>query len=484
MTSNNYLYRELNTLEIIFENGQKNGRFICPHAFIIQSQIDLYEYQNIVQRAILEWMKLHPLLNSNIITKNSKLFFKFNPEVTDSHLINVVFLNFCDFEKKTGDCWRSIHEFELSNRFNSSEELLWRIYFIKLSDIKYCILLNMNHATTDGKNSYAIIQELLKIIEDLYDSNNTIKKNEKEYEINYPNDPRFIKIPFDFFKETNEKKILKQLIIPEYLKDGRTVGNKNQQVTWNFQHKDFLDLRNKMPTWHEKTFGKVEYFEIPNDVYLKLVKKSKLMSVKLTSCFETLIALAWYRTIKKNSGAHDLNFNVKYSITVNTRPHLEKKLDYKTMGAWIAYYLSNLDFTSELAKEDFWQIARKKCVELHDFLNEKSFLNKENLLENYKFSLMLEDSIIIHDLLSHYSITNIGKLTDCHQDAKGKIIINQYYTSTSFTEKEIYNAAFHSICTINKTVYWSITYNSFYLKNEVILDWISLIHEIIHEIIT
>lgn len=469
MTSNEDVLRELNSLEIIFENGQRIGRFICPKVFIIESHIEINEHQDIVKKAILEWMKQHPLLNSYIIERDSKLFFKFNLDIIDDSLKNVIFLNFSDTYCDNVNCWRSLHEFELSNKFNSSYELLWRIYFIKLSDIKYCILLNLNHAISDGKNSYAIIQELLGIIEDLYDSKSIIENKDKQYELDYPCDPRFIQVPADFNQITNEKKVITDIIIPKYLKE----------VNLDFLKKDSFLTHDKINT----NFGRIEYFQIQSKIYLKFLEKSKEMSVKLTSCFETVIALAWYKTIRKYSNDDVNSVNVKYSVTINTRQFLEQKLDIKTMGSWVAYHLSNLELTNQIKKQEFWNIARSKSQELDNFLREKSFFNEERLLENHKFYFNLENNLLIRDLLSYYSITNIGKLTGHQQDAKGKITINQYYSSTSFAKNEIYNAAYHSICTIDDTIYCSITYNTYYLKHEVVLDWISLIQETIKEII-
>ena len=51
------------------------------------------------------------------------------------------------------------------------------------------------------------------------------------------------------------------------------------------------------------------------------------------------------------------------------------------------------------------------------------------------------------------------------------IVVNEYYSGISYTNYDFYHTAFNGICAIADKLFWCITFNGKFLRNEVVDFW-------------
>ncbi|RNA28963.1 hypothetical protein BpHYR1_025763 [Brachionus plicatilis] len=163
------------------------------HIFRIKSTIDLYDNLKLVQEAILEWKRIHKLLRSKIYKDDMGAeYFSLNDSKINNE--NVQFLKFVSkfqygskIEYFLDELSNLLIEKEFSNLITENDEILWRLIFLKIDgsesepEHEYEVLFNINHAISEARNSYAIFNQLLNLIED-----SVLKKlsrNQIEYQI-------------------------------------------------------------------------------------------------------------------------------------------------------------------------------------------------------------------------------------------------------------------------------------------------------------
>lgn len=189
--------RNLYPEEHLYHNKLKDGDSIMCSTFIIETNFNLYSQSDLLKKAILHWINLHPCLRIQIDQNdpNSIPFFIKADENLVNELKNVMFLRFksLNFDISEQNIWEPIHKNELQTNVLLTY-LPWRIVFLQISEYKYSFTLNFHHAISDGSNMYYIIDELLDLIDKQIFSNipNATLERIKlaELELNNPNDPR------------------------------------------------------------------------------------------------------------------------------------------------------------------------------------------------------------------------------------------------------------------------------------------------------
>lgn len=307
---------------------------------------------------------------------------------------------------------------------------------------------------------------MLKIIEDLkYSEIRLLKKPEYKDEIYFPNDPRIVEKSREKVSEIPTEPV-KGIIVPEYLKSIKnTYSNCDSAGV-------FLDLNDSLKCFktprqtienRSNHYCRYEIVQIDEDDFTKLMQKSKQKSVKLTGCFEMIIAIAWFKMTRQFSKELDPKINIKYSVTINLRPYLNTFMDFKTMGCWITTFGSNVEVSSSTEKE-FWLKAHQQSTDLHKFIKEKSFFDKKNLQNSDMFYEMIKKGYRVKDLLSYYAVTNIGSYTN----TSNRIKIDEYYSGISYTDRDFSHCLFNSLSTIDNKLNWCITYNAKFLSESAV----------------
>lgn len=491
LTENTEILKELNNIEELFERGQQRGDFLNPRAFIIKSEYDLIQNKEVVLNAIEKWKSIHPLLNVRIIKKDdengkTKYFKIFDGKKCFN---DIKFLRYqTENPNELSDCWKLFFENELTVNFEA-EKSIWRLFFIQLSSPnEYCVLFNIHHSITDGRNAYAVVQELLKIIEDYFEHGQTQIKNEQsDFEINFDIKSQLIENqngsndmpppdmqPEDVIKEYMKPVNTENSFSDEYSSyNGHFVEDNNKEL---IKASDIIENR-------PKHYCRLKWINISNEDFVYLTLKCKEKAIKLTGFFELVTALAMYRALLKHSNESGLKLKINYGVTVNMRPFFNPKFEYTTMGDLMTAFMADLVFeTDNLKREEFWSQAKTCTTRLHTYLDNKQFLDKK-AVEMMEKSFEFLDIYNMKDVISFYALTNIGKVEPCMKSSYGKIKIEKYYSSCSFTSVPTFNAAFISICSIENSLLWAISYNNFYLKNELIQDWVNEIHALIRQFI-
>lgn len=476
--------RDMYPIEIHFDYEQQRGKLMNPRMFLLSTKLDLFSQRQKILKSIWVWAKKHPLLQAAIAqiqtsTTVTKHCFVYAPEEQLQALENVKFLHYSNKENK--ECWKYMIENELVSPFKPGCGLLWRIFVIELpkegDTFKYCWLFHIHHSITDGKNAFVITEELFEIIEQMYDNIFDLNNNAiiYQHEINHPKDPRDL-VPltddiksalslynpiddigvnsFDFLKGNSEEKGINA--------DGGVFLTADGDV---FLTCDEINVKKR------QQLGRLKFNEIDKEDFKKLRAIAKKMNAKITGVVETIAALAWRNTCRHFSGDSALNFNVKYQVSINLRSHLEPAVSFHAMGIFITSFYSGINFENSA---DFWEIAREKTEKLHQYLNEKPFLNDVFRAKERRFYELLKGSLekSKKDGYIFFNVTNIGDMSRKKGSEERLINIDEYYSSESYKESDLFSFFFNSISSIDDRLFWLISFNSKYLSEHV-MDYFS-----------
>lgn len=499
---------------------QHKGRFINPRIFILDSLINLFKYKTDLLNAISLWMQIHPLLQSKIKTlqvydkRNNEFlecgyFERASEEKIKSH-DNVIFLRFKSIKKFDSDkIWKLLLENELISPLDAINGLLWRIKLIELdsstntSDLqvfKYGLIFTAHHSITDGRNAFAIILELIELIEHVY-----IKKinkiNEESikiaiYETNFENDPRNVtKHEECYFGYSND--VQEDIIMPDCLKPNdksENVSKDDDNV--NYQDSIYVDdnevvyiTANDIIRKRENHYCGFRIMCFNEENFLKLLTKCKQNKVKITGCLEVIISIALYKTLQFFSNECNKVETLKYKVTINLRNHFDPPIDIRVMGLWIYSFKSKISLKNlNLDENNFWKITIWKlincqCDILHEFLESKIFIKEEFLRDNEDKIYKSMKGYRVKDVGSYFALTNIGQMESKPKKSFDCIKINEYYSVLSFLEDDFAQASFNSMCTIHNNLYWALSYNKKYFKEDVIDYWCKMIIDVFEKLI-
>lgn len=464
--------RELSTIQSLFTKEQSYGDSIYPKVFIIQSQIDLFEFKHEIFQAIRKWLSLHPLLNTRIKTEDNNLFFEFDFEICNM-LNNIKFLKYSNQSiEERANCWKYLLEYELSNKFDLNGPI-WRLYIIELGISEYALVFNPHHSITDCRNVFEIIKELLKIIEDYCVFGQSFVENKQflfEYRLPFDMDLKYKSLKLSF-KEIDLP--FKSILIPDYLKPTDSTLKVDIKGEFFDENCNLFIKAEDLVKKREASLSRIKFFDISKEDFSKIIQKCQSYRVKLTGYFETLIALSWLQTTALFSKNEQLNSsNIKYMVTANMRPFMDPPLEYSTMGTYAPALLFNIEFDkNNITREEFWKKAKNSSKNLHEFLDHRIFFTPEFLTEREKLMRLMMSDFHLGGIAFYYIITNVGKMTS----NEGKIKIIKFYTMSSFVKETELNAIFYNLCTVDGTLCWSISYNSALLKGEVIENLIEQI---------
>lgn len=185
------ILRNLSPSELVYdyEHGVRNCH-IFSNALHFRAKDDLITSNNeTIRECVLDWCKLNSFLRTKISVvsparteidsqpTNSRCFSLDRKFVLISPDSLDVMRNIEIFKNTN---WRSFYERELNREAplnydtENNDKLLWRLVLIKTgenqnpngTEFKYCMILTIHHAITDGRNAFAIMLELIKLFEE------------------------------------------------------------------------------------------------------------------------------------------------------------------------------------------------------------------------------------------------------------------------------------------------------------------------------
>lgn len=352
--------------------------------------------------------------------------------------------------------WVYLHERELNlDPVDSENGLLWRILFAQLNSNKYCAILTIHHAIVDGRNAFAILDQLLVLIEKsiLKESIDfsTFKVNPSIEEKLYNND------------ETKLKAI-----------------NPNPKFEISPENKISLNFKPTKENVNE-FISKFTCFSIDQIILDKLLNKCKLNKSKLTGCLNLICSLATY-DLYVHYGDSNLAKNICFHFLANLRPFLD--IGNLNMGYWPVVLngivntenIQKLD--DEFFREHFWSMAKYESDLIHQRIEEKE------LIENAKMDTLLlgliDQDFKFENGSVHFAMSNLGSL----QSSKSNIFnVKELYYNTSTVAGRWTAVVFHGLSSINNTLCWSLGYNSDLVDDKCIDYLINSIKNIIRNAI-
>jgi hypothetical protein len=149
------MLRKLGQNEKIFHGQSDLARSYIYRSFIVTSELNLNENVDLVNKAVHEWKKMHPLLRCRVLSKfnpetNLKEgYFAFASEEKLRNVDNVKFLYYRSNSGKTcEDVWKLLVERECTLPLDGENGLLWRLTFLEVKNLSKPGQTNYVHIET------------------------------------------------------------------------------------------------------------------------------------------------------------------------------------------------------------------------------------------------------------------------------------------------------------------------------------------------
>jgi hypothetical protein len=498
------LLRKLGQNEKIFHGQSDIHRSYIYRSFIITSEINLSENIDLVNKAIYEWKKLHPLLRCRVLSKtnpenNTKEgYFAFAAEEKVRNVDNVKFLYYKSNSNRTcEDVWKLLVERECTLPLDGENGLLWRMSFLEIKNLSkpgnpnyvYAVILAFDHSIMDGRSSYVALLQLFAIIEDLHSST---YKRQKENPLlpskeeifkhkrndHQPQTPRYYLQAPKFLDMENA---IKTTYVPlKYLSH----EEESSGVIYTHDHKPYVTVR-ELVNISKMSNSKFRTLVIHKTELAAILKKCKEHGVKLTSFLNMCLILALRMMYEKHDKIGNTNESnedqlINYSINISLREFPEYQAynpeKNSTIGCYIG--LSFNSFGTPLRASgpnwtgEFWRVAKEESDEFHHKLDQGEFINSIHLPAKKREK---------QEFFYHFGNSNLGVLPST---LKGKKMIRVKQTfATSKYSKENFLCWFSNlIATIDNQMCWTISYNTSTIRQEVINMLIENLTKIIKEL--
>ena len=247
--------------------------------FRLRSQIDLFEREEDVKKAIQTWKKFHKILRARIVESEKELYFALNESSSANlNLENVHFIRIKS-EKHVENVlvYNLVLEKCFVEAIDVKSELLWRMIFLEVEECVYEVIMQFHHIICDGISANKNFLLLLEILEKTLKSE---KIDVKEIGV-YPG-------TIELF-EQEIKSIKKRLEIPRITRPNFIDPDRAKRTSFdhNFPNIDGIDFdliganSGKLFAKSDELYHlsksisnmKVKRFIISQDVTTKLIKK-------------------------------------------------------------------------------------------------------------------------------------------------------------------------------------------------------------------
>jgi hypothetical protein len=373
------------------------------------------------------------------------------------------------------------------------DSLLWHLTIIEKcgdalnsSEHEYEMILLLNHAISEGKNSHWIMMQLLEIIEsnlndpsfetrtnltllppieDLYYKNYSDKERELESTplINYP---QFLKEKIDETFLTNnsfsgDEKLLDKIVY--------SYGENHNLI-------EHMRLRDLIESSKSNSI-KISRLMFEEERTTKLMKKCKAENCKLTGALNVLSCFALNKYFKKHGyiskvNESDIESTLPYYTAISLRQFntigcedIVEQVNNYEMGFYVTGMMSKIvvpEFNDELFKEEFWKYAREDTRQLH-----------ERLKRGDAFIPLKSAPIPADMIIDFHGLSNLGVLPN-RPTPSSKIHIIQGFSEINLERSVVaYGLNFFFISTVNNQLCVSIVNNGVITQNSFINEFIN-----------
>jgi len=472
------MIRKLGGLEQYFQNELEKNGSVNATSFLFKSKLDIFAHKDVIYKAVSMWKKTQAFLTSRVaVLDDSNKYFAHASEdkIQNTDNINFIYYKPDDAanETKSKDYWKLLIEREYTIPINWQDGPMWRLLFIQLgqtetNEFEYCMLITASHALFDGHSAFATVATFFFLIEGVYANKISHVKQEpvapsmEEFVLNYLNSNtneigEFNKIGGfkkpDTFIVKNLNLDCPAYVPVENLSEGAFFSDLDQ--TEYVTSRELIEISKNSPTKFYCTSFKGEQFK-------RFLAKSKEMNVKVTGVFNTMFIIAWRMVYEKlNNDPDAKSQRINYTTIVNLRPYL-KELDNNSL-VWLcnslySSYDEKIDYDAEqFWTSEFWRVARTESESFHLRLKRgEQFRLHETLAP------MDSNECRIHFGLSNLLIPN--QITEKLRLFK----LNEVYTLSSYRAMWSNDLGYHNIVSIGDSLCWVMSYNSHFLKNEVV----------------
>ncbi len=206
------------------------------------------------------------------------------------------------------------------------------------------------------------------------------------------------------------------------------------------------------------------------DKFKNFLVKSKQLNAKLTGVFNTMFVIAWQMVYKKFDLKPD---QINYTTIVNLRPHLSN-IDPNSL-VWLCNSLySSCDNEINYDEDkfwtnEFWQLAKQESESFHARIKQG---------EQYRLHETLAP-IETNECRIHFGLSNLVVPSQITERLK-MFQLNEVYTLSSYRSEWSNDFGYNNIISIGDSLCWVISYNSYFVKNEIIkyfLDSVMFIYD-------
>lgn len=467
------LLRKLGRAEAMFNAETKRRAMIMVSSTLFTSDVDLFEHLSKIDQAIQTWKSVHPLLRTKVVEKlndqgEPECYFAYASEEKIASLDNITYLRL-ETNNPENDYWRLVHDRALNlEPVNSETGLMWRLVLLRLSAVNYCFIFTLSHAISDGRNSLALIDQLLGFINQLIDGSLDWSKITK-FDLNLSMDEVVLKraasIQYDptkALKFSNESKIPTNLE-PKLPRKAPEILPKDDVFIDVTTNERFL-VKNLIIADSTEYFTKIRPLVIDQVTLGRLVAKCKSKDIKLTGCLTVICSLA-VRAMYEQSLCGEQADDIHIVMLANFR--LMENIGNLNMGCWshlllVNVYLKDLDVNNdEFYKSTFWKMCKYESDSLHERINNNELLHTvvglAEMGENKDITKTWSQVKPPRGGGVHFSLSNTGifspaaklnhlKMTDC-------------FLNTSCPEDRFEAVLYLGMNTIDEHLSWSIGYN-------------------------
>lgn len=154
---------------------------------------------------------------------------------------------------------------------------------------------------------------------------------------------------------------------------------------------------------------------------------------------------------------------------VSLRPHLRKK--NSEMGFFASHLDCAFEFDAGLDLDSFdetvfWLKAKTQSDQLHQRLKTNEHL--ETVKQDSKLIDEIETKKFTNGGGVHFALSNLGSIDTSTEIDSNQVKIDEFYYQVSLEANRWSSLVFNGVSTLNGRLIWGISYNSRFIRTEII----------------
>jgi hypothetical protein len=491
--------RKLGNAELVYEYEINHKGVILPFTFLFSAAkdngVDLFAHKAHIDKCIHKWKQMHTFLNCRVAILDEanprdekgfsrERFFALMPPDRMRSLENITYLRL-DRKRQANNraFWEFLHERELNiDTVDSRNGPLWRLSIVEIEPKQeYAFIMMIHHAIVDGRNAYAILEQLLNMIDREISSPSDHDDDDSTDPVElYSSVRRSVCESIESKLFHNDQTLIEDIklnpkyeLTPESKVPPEFAPTQPEYTETTSETPEFVFLFEKasrkplsINNNNEGEFERVTQFQslcFEADKVGKLLAKCKLANAKLTGCLNVICSLATLDLYRSNAIAEELYQKIWYHYLVNLRPFLH--IDIMTMGYWPVVQngffevrdSAQIDVNSaEWYKSgEFWRFVKEESDTIHRRLGAGEHIETAKidkiLLDLFDQEFKFEQGGGVH-----FAVSNVGSFGSQRVE---RFRAREMYYNVSCAPNRWSTAIFHGLSTIDGRLCWSVGWN-------------------------